>query len=37
MIILGLTGAAGSGKDTVAAHLVRAHHFQQLAFAEVGR
>jgi hypothetical protein len=34
MIILGLTGAAGSGKDTVAAHLVRAHHFQQLAFAD---
>jgi hypothetical protein len=34
MIILGLTGAAGSGKDTVAAHLVRRHHFTQLAFAD---
>lgn len=34
MILIALTGAAGSGKDTVAAHLVRAHHFTQLAFAD---
>jgi hypothetical protein len=34
VIILGLTGPAGSGKDSVARHLVNARGFTQLAFAD---
>lgn len=33
-MIIGLTGAAGSGKDTVAGVLVLEHGFQQIAFAD---
>jgi hypothetical protein len=32
--IIGLCGAAGSGKDTAAAHLVSVHGFEALAFAD---
>lgn len=34
MIILGLTGRAGSGKDTVADILVRDHGYTRIAFAD---
>lgn len=34
MIILGLTGPAGCGKSTAAAHLVEDHGFAELQFAE---
>jgi hypothetical protein len=34
MIILGLTGAAGSGKDTAADYLVQAHGFTKVFHAE---
>lgn len=33
MILIGLCGAAGSGKDTVASHLESRHGFKVLAFA----
>lgn len=33
-ILIGLCGAAGSGKDTAAAHLQDAHQFARCAFAE---
>ena len=33
-LILGLSGEAGSGKDTVAEHLVKNHGFYQVAFAD---
>lgn len=33
-MIIGLTGAAGSGKDTVAGILVLEHGFQQIAFSD---
>ncbi|EGQ60777.1 hypothetical protein GGI1_02582, partial [Acidithiobacillus sp. GGI-221] len=32
--LIGLTGAAGSGKDTVAGVLALEHGFQQVAFAD---
>lgn len=32
--IIGLTGAAGSGKDTLAKHLVEKHGYTRLAFAD---
>ena len=35
MIIVGLSGKAGSGKDTVANYLVEKHNFTKLAFAGV--
>lgn len=34
MIIIGLTGRAGSGKDTLASYLVVHHGFTQLAYAD---
>lgn len=34
MILIGLTGKAFSGKDTVAGHLHRQHEFFQMAFAD---
>lgn len=34
MKIVGVTGKAGSGKDTAAAHLVEQYGFQQIAFAD---
>lgn len=34
MVIVGLTGAARSGKDTLAAHLVEEHGFTRFAFAD---
>lgn len=34
-IVVGITGKAGSGKDTVADFLVREHGFQKLSFATV--
>lgn len=34
MIVIGLTGAAGSGKSTIAQHLVCEHDFQAIAFAD---
>lgn len=34
MNIIGITGPAGAGKDTVAAHLTRAYGFRRLAFAD---
>lgn len=34
MIVLGLTGAAGAGKDTVAEYLAEEHGFTRLAFAD---
>jgi hypothetical protein len=33
-MLIGLTGFAGSGKDTVGAELVKSHGFQRLSFAE---
>ena len=33
-MIIGLTGRAFSGKDTVGAYLSRAHNFSMLAFAD---
>lgn len=33
MIVIGLTGKAGAGKDTVADRLVERHGFQKMAFA----
>jgi len=33
-MILGLSGAKGSGKDTVAAYLVKNHQFERKAFAD---
>lgn len=33
-MLIGLTGAAGSGKNTAAARLVKAHGFYSLAFAD---
>lgn len=33
MIVIGLTGKAGSGKDTVADHLVKTYGFTKLSFA----
>lgn len=33
-MIIGLTGAAGAGKDTVAAHLYRKHGYMKLALAD---
>ncbi len=33
-MILGLSGAKGSGKDTVAAYLVKTHGFERKAFAD---
>lgn len=32
-MLIGLTGPAGSGKDTIAAHLVEEHDFRALSFA----
>ena len=34
MRIIGLTGAAGSGKDTIADYLVEHHDFHKISFAE---
>lgn len=34
-ILVGLTGRAGAGKDTAAAHLEAAHRFHAVAFADV--
>ena len=34
LTLIGLTGAKGAGKDTAAAHLVRAHDFIQIALAD---
>lgn len=36
-ILIGLTGRAGSGKDTAADHLVREYGFERAAFADVLR
>lgn len=33
-LIIGLTGFAGAGKDTVADHLEAQHHFERAAFAD---
>lgn len=33
-MLIGLTGAAGAGKDTVAAHLYRRHGYMKLALAD---
>lgn len=35
MIVIGLTGLAGSGKDTAADYLVERHGFKKMAFANV--
>lgn len=34
-IVVGITGKAGAGKDTVADYLVREHGFQKLSFATI--
>ena len=34
LLLIGLTGQAGSGKDTAAEHLVKQHQFARWAFAE---
>lgn len=34
MKIIGLTGEAGSGKDTIADYLVSHHDFRKISFAE---
>lgn len=34
MLVIGLTGYAGAGKDTVGAHLVNKHGFHRVAFAD---
>lgn len=34
LTLIGLTGRKGAGKDTAAAHLVRAHGFRQIALAD---
>lgn len=34
MVIIGLSGYASSGKDTVAEHLVNEHRFERVAFAD---
>ena len=33
-MILGLTGVRGSGKDTLADHLVERYNFKRIAFAD---
>ena len=35
MIIIGICGFAGSGKDTIANHLIETHGFKKLSFASV--
>jgi hypothetical protein len=34
-VVIGITGKAGAGKDTVADYLVREHGFQKLSFATI--
>lgn len=36
-MIIGLTGLKGSGKDTVAAYLIKQHGFERRAFADKGK